>query len=131
LGSLEITRRQVNLSQAPIGQGDVDLHKQQDSSEPAFLEKTGLGPFGSGDSAPNDALRLGQRAPPGGDSGEIGADSNLSRATRIKRHEGRVTVLAIAIALPNSVPAFSRPRYIKDFHNRCTGNYSTAGCGCK
>src|SRR5664279_3762063 len=46
MGSLEVTRRQVNLSQAPIGQGDVDLHKQEDASEPAFLAKTGLGPFG-------------------------------------------------------------------------------------
>ena len=59
LGNLEITRRQVNLSQAPIGQGDVDLHKQEDAGEPAFLTKTGLGPFLMGDSAPNDALLLG------------------------------------------------------------------------
>src|ERR1035441_1585989 len=88
LGDLEITRRQVNLSQAPIGQGHVDLHKQEDAGEPAFLTKTGLGPFGSGDLAPNLALLLGQLPPAGGDSAESAADGHLSRRARVQRDEG-------------------------------------------
>ena len=83
LGGLQITRGQVNLRQAPIGQGDVDLHKQEDAGEPAFLAKTGLGPFGSGDSAPDLALLLGQLPPAGGDSPKIVADGPLSRAARV------------------------------------------------
>src|ERR1035441_9029026 len=115
LGGLEITRGQVNLSQTPIGQGDVDLHKQEDAGEPAFLAKTGLGPFGSGDSAPNLALLLGQLPPAGGDSTEIAADGHLSRGTRVERHEGLIAAGAIAVALPNGVAAFPRPG-IGHFH---------------
>src|ERR1019366_2620209 len=120
LGNLKITRRQVNLSQAPIGQGDVDLHKQEDASEPAFLAKTGLGPFGSGNSAPNDALLLGQLPPAGGNSAEIVADGHLSRGTRVGRHERLIAVGAIAVALPDCVPAFPRLR-VGHFHI----NYAT------
>src|ERR1035438_7321947 len=98
LGSVEITRRQVKLSQTPIGQGDVDLHKEEDAGEPALLAKTGLGPFGSGDSAPNDALLLGQLPPAGGDSPKIAADGPLSRAARVRRDEGLIAVGAIAVA---------------------------------
>ena len=115
LEDLQITRRQVNLSQAPIGQGDVDLHKQEDAGEPAFLTKTGLGPFGSGDSAPNLALLLGQLPPTGGDSAEIAADDHLSRAAGVQRDEGRIAVGAIAVALPNCAAAFPRPG-IGHFH---------------
>ena len=117
LGRLQITWRQVNLSQAPIGQGDVDLHKQEDAGEPAFLAKTGLGPFGSGDSAPNDALLLGQLPPPGGDSPKIAADSDLSRGAWIERDKGIVAILAIAVALPDSAPTLSRSRNVEDSHN--------------
>src|ERR1035441_3618669 len=115
LGNLEITRRQVNLSQAPIGQGDIDLHKQEDAGEPAFLAKTRLGPFGSGDSTPNDALLLGQLPPAGGDSAEMAADGHLSRAARVRRDEGRIAIGAIAVALPNYAAAFPRPG-IGHFH---------------
>src|ERR1035437_3298670 len=121
LGNLEITRGQVNLSQAPIGQGDVDLHKQEDAGEPAFLAKTGLGPFLMGDSAPNDALLLGQLPPPGGDSAESAADGHLSRGTGVGRDEGGIAVGAIAAALPNCVSAFPRLR-IGHFHI----NYQTS-----
>src|ERR1035441_8231519 len=120
LGGLEITRGQVNLSQTPIGQGDVDLHKQEDAGEPAFLAKTGLGPFGSGDSAPNLALLLGQLPPAGGDSPKIAADGHLSRGTRVARDEGRIAIGAIAVALPNCISAFPRPD-IGHFHI----NYAT------
>src|ERR1017187_840276 len=121
LGNLEITRGQVNLSQAPIGQGDVDLHKQEDAGEPALFEKTGLGPFGSGDSAPNDALLLGQLPPTGGDSAESAAHGPLSRAARVERDEGLIAVGAIAVALPNYASAFPGPG-IGHFHI----NYATS-----
>ena len=59
LGSLGILRRQVNLSQAPIGQGDVDLHKVKEARQGAALLEAGLGLLGPGNRAPNDALLLG------------------------------------------------------------------------
>ena len=117
LRGLEITRRQVNLSHAPIGQGDVDLHKQQDAGEPAFLAKPGLGPFGSGDLAPNNALLLGERAPAGGDRAKSPADRDLGRGAGIGRDEGRIAILAIPVALPNRTTALARLRNLEDFHN--------------
>ena len=117
LGSLKITRRQVNLSQAPIGQGDVDLHKQEDAGEPAFLAKSGLGPFGSGDLAPNLALLLGQLPPAGGDCAESPTDSDLSCGAGVVRDKSGITVLAIPVALPHRTTTLARLRNIEDSHN--------------
>jgi hypothetical protein len=108
---------QVNLSDTPIGQRHIDLNKVEEASETTTLEEPGLGLFGPGDLAPNDALLLGQLPPPGGDRAESPAHRDLSRRARIKRDEGGITVLAIAITLPDCVPAFARLRDIKDFHN--------------
>src|ERR1035437_10360627 len=68
-----------------------------------------------GDSAPNDALLLGQLPPAGGDSPKSAADGHLSRASRVRRDEGRIAVGAIAVALPDCVAAFPRPG-IRHFH---------------
>ena len=70
------------------------------------MAKTGLGLFGLGDGAPNEALRLSKLPPAFGDRAESLTDSDLGRGARIKRDKGRVTVLAIAVALPDRVPAF-------------------------
>jgi hypothetical protein len=101
-----ISRGKVNLSESTIGQGNVDLHKEQEAGEWAALAKTGLGLLGLGDGAPNDPLILSKRPPAFGDRAERPADSDLGRGAGIVRDEGRVTVLAIAVALPDSVPAF-------------------------
>ena len=82
LGHLEITRRQVNLSQAPIRQGDVDLHKEEEARQRAALPEPDLGPLGLGDRAPNNALLLGESAPTGGDGAESPADRDLGGGVR-------------------------------------------------
>lgn len=112
-----ISRRQVNLSDPPIGQRDVHLYEEKETSEPAALKEAGPRLHGPGDLAPNEALLLGQLPPPGRDSAEIAADSDLCRRVRIKGDESRIAVLAVAVALPNSVPAFARLRDVEDFHN--------------
>jgi hypothetical protein len=131
LGNLWDTRRQVNLSQASIGQGNVDLHKEEDSGESAFLAKTGLGPFGSGDLAPNNALLLGQLPPAGGDSAESPANSDLSGGARIVRGKSGVAVLAKPIALPNRTTALARLRNLEDSHNWSKNDCNTPSGGCK
>jgi hypothetical protein len=70
------------------------------------LAKTGLGLPGLGDGAPNDPLILSKRPPAFGDRAESPPDSDLGRGAGIIRDKGRVTVLAIAIALPDGVAAF-------------------------
>jgi len=126
-----ISRRQVNLRDAPISQGHVDLYKEEETGERSALTEAGLGLFGPGDLAPKDALLLGQLPPPGGDRAESLTDSDLSGGARIIRDKGRIAVLAVAIALPDSVPAFARLRNVEDFHKRLDGYSSTAGRGCK
>ena len=101
-----ISRGKVNLSDATIGKGDVDLHKEQEAGEWAALAKTGLGLLRLGDGAPNDALILRQLPPPFGDRAESPPDRDLGRGAGIKRDKGRVTVLAIPVGLPDRVPAF-------------------------
>jgi hypothetical protein len=95
------------LSHAPIGQGDVDLYEEKEAGEGAALKKAGLGLFGLGDFTPDDALLLGQLPPTGGDGAEIAADRELSGGAGVKGNKRRVAVLAIAVALPNHVPAFA------------------------
>jgi hypothetical protein len=101
-----ISRGKVNLSDSTIGKGNVDLHKEEEAGERAALAKTRLGLPGPGDGAPNEALRLGKLPPAFGDRAESPADSDLGRGAGIVRDKGRVTVLAIAVALPDGVPAF-------------------------
>src|SRR5664279_3074712 len=101
-----ISRGKIDLSDATIGQSNVDLHKEEEAGEWAALAKTGLGLFGLGDGAPNDALILSKLPPAFGDRAERPADSHLGRSAGIVRDKGRVTVLAIAVALPDHVPAF-------------------------
>ena len=101
-----ISRGKVNLSDSTIGKGNVDLHKEEEAGEWAALAKTGLGLLGLGDGAPNDALILRQLPPPFGDRAERPPDRDLGRGAGIVRDKGRVTVLAIAVPLPDRVPAF-------------------------
>jgi hypothetical protein len=101
-----ISRRKVNLSDSTIGKSNVDLHEEEEAGEWAALAKTGLGLFGPGDGAPNEALILSKRPPAFGDRAESPPDSDLGRGAGIVRDKGRVTVLAIAVALPDGVPAF-------------------------
>ena len=76
----------------------------------------------NGDGHPDLPLPLGQRAPPGGDRAETGADRSLGRSAGIIRHKGRITVLAKPIALPNPVPALARFGYVGESHNRYGGD---------
>src|SRR5450755_4067507 len=62
-----------------IGQSNVDLHKEEETAEWAALAKTGLGLFGLGDGAPNDALILRKLPPALGDRAESPTDSDLGR----------------------------------------------------
>ena len=101
-----ISRGKVTLSDSTIGKGNVDLHKEEEAAEWAALAKTDLGLLGLGDGAPNDALILRKLPPAFGDRAESPADSDLGRCAGIVRDKGRVTVLAIAVALPDHVPAF-------------------------
>ena len=94
------------MSDATIGQSNVDLHKEEEAAEWAALAKTGLGLLGLGDGAPNEALILRKLPPALGDRAESPPDGHLGRGAGIKRDKGRVTVLAIAVALPDGVPAF-------------------------
>jgi hypothetical protein len=70
------------------------------------LAKTGLGLLGLGDRAPNDPLIFSKLSPAFGDRAERPTDSDLGRGAGIIRDKGRVTVLAIAVALLDHVPAF-------------------------
>jgi hypothetical protein len=101
-----ISRGKVNLSEPTISKGNVDLHKEEEAGEWAALAKTGLGLPGLGDGAPNEALILSKLTPALGDRAESPTDSDLGRGAGIVRDKGRVTVLAIAVALPDHVPAF-------------------------
>jgi hypothetical protein len=101
-----ISRGEVNLCDSTIGKGNVDLHKEEEAGEWAALAKTGLGLLGFGDGAPNEALILRKLPPAFGDRAESPTDSDLGRGAGIKRDKDRVTVLAIAVALPDGVPAF-------------------------
>src|ERR1035437_5512520 len=84
-----ISRRKVNLSESTIGQGNVDLHKEQEAGEWAALAKTGLGLLRLGDGAPNDALILSKLPPAFGDRAESPTDRDLGRRAGIKRDKGR------------------------------------------
>ena len=117
LGSPGIFHRQVNLRQTPIYQGHVDLHEEEEASKRAALEQTRLGLLGLGNCAPYDALLLSERAPPGGDSAERPARRDLGWGAGVERDKGSVAILAIAVALPHSVPTFSRLRNVEDSHN--------------
>ena len=101
-----MSRGKVNLGESTIGQWNIDLHKEEETAEWAALEKTGLGLLGLGDGAPNDPLILSKLPPALGDRAESPTHSDLGRGAGIKRDKGRVTVLAIAVALPDHVPAF-------------------------
>ena len=110
-------RRQVNLSLTLIDQGDVGFDEEVVPRHDAALVEPGLGFHGAGDGDPYVPLRLGERAPTGGDGGEGPANRGLRRGAWVKRDKGGIGVLAIAVALPNPVPAFARLRDIQDFHN--------------
>jgi hypothetical protein len=69
------------------------------------LQETRLGLLGAGDGHPYPPLRLVQLAPPGRDRAESPPDSTLSGGAGIVRDKRRVRVLAIPVALTNSVPA--------------------------
>jgi hypothetical protein len=101
-----MSRGKVNLGESTIGQGNIDLHKEEEAAEWAALEKTGLGLLGLGDGAPNNPLILRKLTPPFGNRAERPPDSDLGRGAGIVRDKVRVTVLAIAVALPDHVPAF-------------------------
>src|ERR1035437_2055424 len=58
-----ISRGKVNLCDATIGKGNVDLHKEKKAGEWAALAKTGLGLPGPGGGAPNEALMLSKLPP--------------------------------------------------------------------
>ena len=100
-----------------MDQGHVGLYEELAASEPATLEKPGLGPFGPGDGDPRVALRLGERSPAFGDRGENPADRTLRRSAGVVRDKRRIGVLAKPIALPNCPTAFSRLWNIKSLHN--------------
>jgi len=80
------------------------------------LKETGLGPLGPGDGNPYVALLLGERAPAGRDGAEIPADRDLGRGARVKRDEGRIADLAIAVALPDQSSTSARFG-VGHFHN--------------
>ena len=101
-----ISRGKINLSDSTIGQSNIDLHKEEEAGEWAALAKTGLGLLGLGDGAPNNPLVLSKLTPALGDRAESPTDSDLGRGAGIKRDKKRVAVLAIAVALPDHVPAF-------------------------
>jgi hypothetical protein len=105
-GARGISRGQVKLGESTIGKGNVDFHKEKEAGEWAALAKTGLGLPGPGDGAPNEALRLSKLPPAFGDRAERPTDRDLGRGAGIVRDKGRVTVLAIAVALPDGVLAF-------------------------
>ncbi len=105
-----------------MGQGDVDLHKVKETGQGTALTQPGPGLLAPGLGAPNDPLLLGKGAPPGGDSAENPADRHLGGRAGIKRDKGSIRVLAIAIALPDSVPALIRFRNLQNSHNRFTGD---------
>ena len=97
------------MSLAAMGQHDINHNKVLATGEPASAV-TGLGPFGPGDGDPNIALLLGEVAPTFGDRAESASDSGLGGDARVEGDEGdegRVAVLAVAITLPDHVPAFA------------------------
>ena len=114
-------RRQVNLRFALIDQGDVRFDKEIEAGELTALQETRLGLHRLGDSDPDVALRLGERAPTFGDRAKTAADSDLTRRSGVKRDEGWIAVLAKAIALPDRVPAFAGLRNVEGFHHCDTG----------
>ena len=101
-----IPRWQVNLSLAPIDQGDVHFHKEVEPGKSAAAQP-GLGPYVPGDGGPYVALLLGERTPTGGDRSEDSADTGLSGGAGVKRDKGGIGVLAKPIALPDCIPAFA------------------------
>ena len=108
---------------APVDQGDVHLHKEVEAGEPAIAE-TGPGPFGPGDGDPCVPLRLGEPPPAGADRAEMPRDRGLSGAAEVVRDKGGVADLAVAIALPDYIPAFSR-FCVGHFHNHDAGAASS------
>jgi hypothetical protein len=101
-----ISRGKADLRDATIGKGNVDLHKKEEAGEWAALAKTGLGLLGLGGGAPNETLILSKLPPAFRDRAERPTDSDLGRGAGIVRDKRRVTVLAIAVALPDGIPAF-------------------------
>jgi hypothetical protein len=81
------------------------------------LKTSRLGPFGPSDGDPDVALLLGERAPAFGYRGESPANRILRRAAGIVRNKRRIGVLAIAVALPDCVPAFARFWDLKRLHS--------------
>ena len=131
---------QVHLWETPIDPRDVVLHEEEETGEPAALQETRLGLLGAGDGDPYPPLRVAQRAPPGRDRAESPADSTLSGGAGIVRDKRGVGILAIAVALPDCVPAFSRLRNVVNSHNsdagapasrpgNLPGDYATAANG--
>lgn len=118
LGSLGMLRRQVNLGQAPIGQGHVDFDKVKETGERAALAEARPGLLAPGRDAPTDPLVLGKRAPSFGDRSKNPADRHLGGSSRISRDKRRIRILAMAIALPDHIPALTGSRDVEDFHNQ-------------
>ena len=101
-----VFRGQVNLRIALSGQRNVHFDKEAEPSENATLSKPGLGFHGAGDGDPYVALLLGQGTPTRGDRAKMSAASHLRRGARVVRDKGKIADLAVAIALPDHIPAF-------------------------
>ena len=110
-----VFRRKVNLRFALVRQWDVGFDEELAASQSARAQ-TGLGPFGPGDGDPYVTLLLGEGAPTGRDGAEVAADRDLSWGAWVERDKGGIANLAVASALPDCVPAFTRFG-VGHFHN--------------
>src|ERR1039458_859003 len=97
--------RQINLRLALICQSHVCFDEELAAGESAALKEPGFGTLGAGNSDPYVTLRLGERAPTGGDCGEIAANRNLRGTAGVKRGKSGIADLAVTIALPNDISA--------------------------
>jgi hypothetical protein len=121
LGSQRVVRGQVHLRNALMGPADVDLYKVQETGQRAALKEAGLGLLGLGSGVPQVALFLGEGAPAGGDGAEMTADGDLRVGAGIEGDKGGVGILAVAIALPDPIAAFTRFRNVQGSHIRVAG----------